>query len=111
MLQDALQKIGTEISAEKKNKYAPAVGSFLINHLRNNPQDAGNILTEGKTIAGSLKAMREEAQKNQDGGIGMLSDEEAFNIVLKYYGIHVNEKVPVTMSKVANFDISLDDLM
>ncbi|MNI25923.1 hypothetical protein D3C73_796020 [compost metagenome] len=111
MLQQALQKIGTEISAEKKNKYLPAVGSFLINHLRNNPQDANKIMTEGKTIAGSLNAMKDEAKKNQDNGIGMLADEEAFNIVLKYYGVPVAEPERGTIAKAVNFDISLDDLM
>jgi hypothetical protein len=111
MLQDALKKIGAEIGADKKNKYVPVVGSFLINHLRNNPHDSAKIMEEGKTIAGSLKSMKEEAKKNQDDGVGMLTDDEAFNIVLKYYGVPVAELERETEPKAVNFDVSLDDLL
>ena len=112
MLQQALQKLTAEIAAvDKKNKYVPVVGGFLINHVRNNPEHAELILTEGKTIAGSLNAMQAEASKFVVNQCGVLSDEEGFNIVLKYYGVNVPEVAPAIATQAANFDLSLDDLL
>lgn len=109
MLQQALQKIQSEVAADPKNKFVAVIAKFLMDHVRTNPDDAEKILTEGKTILGSLDAMKEEAGKNQSGGVGMLSDEEGFAVVLKYYGVEVaqSESEPVA----AGFNINVDDLL
>lgn len=108
MIQQAMQKIQAEIAEKPNDKYVQVVGGFLINHVRSNPQDAELIMTDGKTIAGSLNAMREEARKHQSGGVGVLTDEEGFAIVLKYFGVNVSEK---KQDPAADFNVSLEDLL
>lgn len=111
MLQQALQKLSAEIgSADKKNKYIPVVGGFLIDHVRNYPEHAELIMQEGKTIKGSLQVMSEEARKNAVDGCGVLTDEEGFNIVLKYFGVVVPE-TPQPDVQPTNFKLSLDDFL
>lgn len=107
MLQQALQKLQAEITGNSKNGYVQAVGGFLIKHVQENPETSKLIMNPDKTIAGSLESMRAEAQKNKTGNVGVLSDEEGFKIVLKYYGVQLPEAAPVTSS----FDASLDDLL
>lgn len=116
MLQLALQKISAEVgAADKKQRFVPVVGGFLMNHVRQHPEHAQLILVEGKTIAGSLDAMKAEAQKNAVNGCGMLTDEEGFNVVLRYYGATVEVKAAVppvaAVAKPTNFSGSLDDLL
>jgi hypothetical protein len=110
MLQQALQKLQAEITGNPKNSYVQAVGGFLIKHVQSNPKNAALFIAEGKTIAGSLEAMKTEAQKKKSGNVGVLTDEEGFNIVLKYYGVKVPETVP-PQATAASFDASLDDLL
>ena len=57
--------------------------AYLLAH----PEAEAAILTEGKTIAGSLKVMEAEAQKVKTGNVAVLDDQTAFGIVLQYYGL------------------------
>lgn len=111
MLKDALLKIETELTANTKDSYIQAVGSFLNNYVRNNPDDAVLIVAEGKTIKGSLSAMRAEAEKNKSNGVGVLTDQEGFAIVLKYFGVKVPEAEPVPAPVSKGFGVTLDDLL
>lgn len=109
MLKEALEKLQVEITAHPKNKYAAVVGGFMMDRIRDHPEDAEKVMVEGKTIAGSLDAMKAEAKKNQANGVGVLTDEEGFAIVLGYYGIirPQPEAIPAPRS----FDVTLDDLL
>ncbi len=110
MLQQALQKLNAEISsADKKHKYIPVVGGFLINHVRNNPDHANLIMAEGKTLAGSVQAMAAEAKKIAFQGCGVLTDEDGFNIVLRYFGIDVPKKEPEPVA--VGLNINVDDML
>lgn len=117
MLQQALQKIQAELAEKPKDKYVQVIGSFLMDHVRNHPDHAPFILVEGKSIAGSLNAMKEEARKNQSNGVGVLTDEEGFAIVLKYFAIEAaKEPAAVVVSAaisptVPTFEATLDDLL
>lgn len=111
MLQQALQKIQSELSEKAKDKYVQAIGAFLIKHIRQRTEHAPFILTDGKTIAGSLGAMKEEARKQQSNGVGMLTDDEAFAIVLKYFGVPVADPVPAAVPVVPDINVTLDDVL
>lgn len=89
MLQQALQKLQQEIGEKSKDTYVQHVGAFLIGYVRQHPEHAAFIIADGKSISGSLSAMKEEARKNQSNGVGVLSDEEGFAIALKHFGIPV----------------------
>jgi hypothetical protein len=123
MLGKAIEKIKSEMS-KNTNPYVQVVGQFLLQHLETTPGAAEKILQEDKTIIKSLDAMKNEAKKKQVGGCAMLTDQEGFEIVLKYFGIDgkVSNKhmanvegkaVPEVKpaAKDIDFDVSLDDFI
>lgn len=86
MLQQAIAKIEKEM-AEKKEPYISAIGDYLKGHLNGCPEDSAAILTEGKTIDGSITFMKEKARKKAKGGFAMFTPDEGFAIVMEYYGM------------------------
>lgn len=108
MLQQALQKIQAELAEKPNDQYVQVVGGFLMKHLREHPEHAQQVLADGKTIAGSLNAMREEARKRQSNGVAVLSDEEGFRVVLKYYGIEPDCPPAADAAKITT---TIDDLL
>lgn len=93
MKEQAVKKLRDEMAANEKQPYIQVIGNFLIQHLEAHPETAEGILANGKTIKGSTDAMKAEAKKKQVGGVGVLTDAEGFEIVLKYFG--VKPKKPV----------------
>lgn len=120
-MNEAVKKLQTEMDLNKNNSYIQAVGQFLLGHLSQHSEDAQKIMIADKTIAKSLNAMRTEAEKKKSGNCAVLTDQEGFAIVLKYFGIEgapevKSTDVPVSQpqpepAKAAAFDISLDDLL
>ena len=106
----AMDKIRDEM-AKSKARYVAVVGEYMTDYLRRHRESAGAILREGKTIAGSLEAMRAEAKKSQEGGVGILDDETAFGIVLDYFGIGRQETAAPEKAEPAPDDLSLDALL
>lgn len=108
----AMDKIRDEM-AKSGARYVAVVGEYMTDYLRRHRESAGKILAQGKTIAGSLGAMREEARKGQSGGVGILDDETAFGVVLRYYGIEDAGREPAREPAAAPEpdDLSLDALM
>ena len=53
---------------------------------------AEKILQEGKTLKGACDSIREVAKKNAVGGVGAVSDEDAYRMAEEYYGINRAEK-------------------
>jgi hypothetical protein len=125
MLANAISKIKTEMDQNKNNSYIQVVGGFLLQHLERDPEAAGKIMAEGKTIAKSLDAMRDEASKKKVGNCAMFTPAEGFEIAMKYFGIEaaapgavpgvktVNIPAPVPPVQRAgiDFDIKLEDLL
>lgn len=110
MLQQALQKIQSELADKPTQAYVQHVGGFLINHIRKQPEHAAFILVDGKTIVGSLAFMKEEARKSQSNGVGVFSDEEGFAIVLKYFGVPVRQNAAAAVEPELTVS-SIDDLL
>lgn len=88
----AMDKVRDEM-AKGKGRYVQVVGEFLTDYLQRHPEAETAILTKGKTIAGSLEEMKKEAKKEAVNGCGVLDDETAFGIVLKYFGINPGQNV------------------
>jgi len=107
VVNEAISKLQTEMEQAQNNSYVQVVGGFLLKHLDSNPVVAEKILDPDKTIIKSLDAMREEARKNQVGGVGVLTDAEGFAVVLKYFGI----EEAATPAPGAGFIVKLDDLL
>jgi len=119
----AIEKIRAEMDANKNNAYVQVVGEFLLQHLAANPQDAEKILNPDKTILKSLEEMRKVAEKKKVGNCAVLTDQEGFEVVLKYFGIDAKPQVFVTEHPQTNieysktitndigFDVRLEDLL
>lgn len=118
MLEQALEKIRTEMETARDQTPIQVVGEFLIQHLTAHPECAEKILAEDKTIVKSLDAMREEARKRSKGNYAVLTDTEGFSIVLRYFGIDgaprggptAANPLPAARAK-TDFDVKLDDFL
>jgi hypothetical protein len=117
-MQEAINKLSTEMEANKANPYIQFVGDFLIKHVEQNPQDAEKIMIEDKTLGKSLDDMRKVAEKKKVGNVAMLTPDEGFKVVLEYFGIKGDSfAVPVATAPAAepktdsDFDVNLDDLL
>ena len=86
----AMDKIRDEM-AKSQGKYVQVVGEYMTAYLLQHPEAEAAILTEGKTIAGSLKVMEAEARKVKTGNVAVLDDQTAFGIVLQYYGLNAGD--------------------
>lgn len=96
-----ITKFRAEMEQYPNDSYIQVVGNFLIDYLRKHP----GAEPADKTIKGSLAEMKREAQRNQSGGVGVLTDEEGFAIVLQYFGLDSEPQRP------AGLVVSLDDLL
>ncbi|SFH36460.1 hypothetical protein SAMN05660649_04914 [Desulfotomaculum arcticum] len=123
MFNNAMTKIRSEITQNPNNPYVQVVGEFLIKHLEANPEAAEKIINQDKTIRKSLDEMRKVAEKKKVGNCAVLSDQEGFTVVLKYFDIDEDAALPVpaaapvvsppaaaVLSSV-DFDVKLDDLL
>jgi hypothetical protein len=102
VIDKAIKKINEEIKKEN-NPYVKVIGEYLLEVIRNNEHAAEKILDKDKTIMKSLDAMRKEAEKNKIGNMAMISDEEGFAIVLKYFAIKKEENKEIDNVKVIDF--------
>lgn len=106
MLQQALQKLQKEIGDKAKDSIVQHIGSYMLNYVRSHPEHAAFVLADGKDISGSYKFMEAEARK---ASTRVMTDQEGFNLVLKYFGIPVQEAKPVSV--IPELNASLDDLI
>ncbi|WFD11992.1 Cas9 inhibitor AcrIIA9 family protein [Tepidibacter hydrothermalis] len=113
MITKAIKKINTEIKKSKNNSYVKVVGEFLLEHLNANPEAAENIMNTEKTITKSLDEMRKAAVKKKVGNCAVLTDQEGFEIVLKYFGIDtkLDTKSTEDAKTDIDFDVKLEDLI
>ena len=114
MLNEAIKKIEDEMKKEEKNEYVQYIGKYLIDHIHEYQDHAQNILTEGKTVLGSLKHMQGVAMKKKSGNVAVLTPEQGFKAVLEYY--EINDNVPVVIAGASEakpkkkLNIDLEDL-
>ena len=86
MIQKAIEKIRMEMDQKKDNSYIQAIGEMLLKHIEINRTAAEKIVNEQKTIEKSLKEVEKIAKGKAIGGCAVLSDNEVYGIVRKYYG-------------------------
>lgn len=121
MIGQAMEKIKSEMQSNN-NPYVRVVGDFLLKQVEGNEEAAKAVMSGDKTIIKSLDAMRKEASKKKVGNCAVLTDEEGFEVVSKYFGI---EEKKITSSNVVSlsdykkapkvndveFSVDLDDLL
>jgi hypothetical protein len=127
MLERAKAKLKDEMEGNKKNPYVQVVGGFLLQYIESNPAVAERILAADKTILKSLDEMKRAAEKKKVGNCAVLTDQEGFDVVLKYFGISgtapaavmtpppvssvVAKSPALTPKPAAAFDLDLEDLL
>ena len=125
MIENAISKLRTEMGQNNNNPYIQVVGQFLLSHLETNPDIAEKIINSEKTIAKSLNEMEKEAKKRKVGNCAVLTDQEGFDIVLKYFGVEgqvpsrpveiktveVRRDEPEVQKAQADFDVKLEDFL
>lgn len=119
MKEKAIQKIQTEIE-ESKNPMVQVIGEFLAKHLALNPFDAEKVLDANKTILKSIKEMEKVARKKKVGNMAVLTDQEGFDIVKKYFGLSSGDSPSAPSTQIAStetprpkkvFDVRLEDFL
>lgn len=115
MLERAENKIREEMNNSKKSHYVQVVGEMLLGYLKNNPNASEKILPEDKSIEKSLDEMRKVAETKKQGNYAVLSDQEGFNVVLKYFGLG-DASVPLVSKPLqtnteGDFNVNLEDLL
>ena len=110
MLNDAINKLRTEMEEKQDNGYVQYVGNFLIERLAKHPEEADKVILEEKTILGSLEAMKAEASKVKQNNMAMFTPDEGFKIVMRYFGLE--ESRPIEVASIQKkLEISLEDLL
>lgn len=117
MMNEAIKKLEDEMNNEASNAYVQYVGPKLIEHIRQHPESSEMFMTEGLTIKGSLKKMRDEASKVKVDNVAMFTLDQGMKIVFDYFGVEIgsqadletlNASVSVKSSKL--LDINIDEL-
>lgn len=101
----AVLKIKGEMESNNNIPYVQVVGNFLLGYLAEHQEAVDKIAVEDKTILKSLDFMKKEAEKKKVGNCAVLTDEEVFSIVLKYFDIDNEAKMK------NKFDLKLEDLI
>ncbi|MGE7942800.1 hypothetical protein ACQKNB_12000 [Lysinibacillus xylanilyticus] len=96
MVEQAMAKLQAELRVERVHPYVSAIGNFLMDLLKDNPSSAEKIMAEGKTIIGSMKAMRKVAEKQKIDNCAVLTPEQGFKAVLDYFDIKTTDAAPDT---------------
>lgn len=107
MLEKAIEKLKKEMESNK-DACIQRIGNFLLEQLNVNPAASEKILAQDKTIVKSFNEMRKAAEKKKVGNCAVLTDQEGFDIVLKYFGI---DKEPVKEKADIDFDLKLEDIL
>lgn len=86
--EEAIGKINGEMQKSPDDRVLEAIGHYLIDRIT----DADAEKVRDKTLKGAVEKMRSAAQKVARGGVGVLTDEEGFAIVRRYFGLR--DEVP-----------------
>lgn len=124
MLNEAMEKIKSEMKGNENNPYVQVVGDYLIKHLESFPDNAHLLINPEKSILKSLDEMRKVAASKKTGNFAMLTPQEGFAVVLDYYGIEptsdISEEVEVEIklnqpvkdrSSKVDFNVTLDEFL
>ena len=90
MINKAIEKLTKEMM-KLNDPFSQAIEEHLTG-ICTSDTVAAKILQEGKSLKGACDSIREVAKKNAVGGIGAVSDEDAYRMAEEYYEIKRAEK-------------------
>lgn len=90
MVDKAIEKLTREMM-QLNDSFAQSIEEHLT-EICTSDAVAEKILQEGKSLKGACDSIRDVAKKNAVGGVGVVSDEDAYRMAEEYYGISRAEK-------------------
>lgn len=90
MVDKAIEKLTREMM-QLNDPFAQAIEEHLT-EICTSDAVAEKILKDGKSLKGACDSIRDVAKKNAAGGVGAVSDEDAYRMAEEYYGINRAEK-------------------
>lgn len=88
MIQQLIDNFEKECEKNPDDTVVRIICEHVMEKLQGANEDVlKNIIDKKLNIAGAIVAMRETASKRKTGSYAVLSDEEGFEIVDKYFGI------------------------
>lgn len=105
----AIEKLTDEMMklVEKKDPFAVPLEEHLTS-ICTNDIVAAKILRTDKSLGGAIRALWSEARKKKQGNAAFMTEQEAYEIVDKYYDISITAPQPV---KAAAQKIDVMDLL
>lgn len=97
MKEEAIKKINDEMQKNPDNQYIEIIGQYIIDQC-GSEEMAKAVLAEGKTLRGCLDAIRSLAKKKAVNNVGVVTEEEAFSEVHKYFGVSKQSKAKDTVA-------------
>ena len=90
MMEKAIEKINTEMQKNANDPYTEIIGQYVIDRCAD-PDVAGKVMQNGKTLKGAMEAITKRAQSQCHGNVAVLMPAAVFGEVDKYFGITTDE--------------------
>lgn len=84
---EAMDRLRDEMAKNAEDEGIAFLGEYLTERLMAEPEIAGKLKAEGKSLEGAWNEVIAYARKNQKGGFCTVSDGKAREIACAYYGI------------------------
>lgn len=85
-MQEAVNKIQSEMEKFKKNPLAQVLGKYLAEECGSSETIAESVMKNEKTLKDLAEHITAYAKKKATGGMAMIAKEEVFAETLKFYG-------------------------
>ena len=82
----AIEKINTEMQKRPDDLYMEIIGHYIIDRCGADEACEKKASAEGKTLTGAVTAVRNAAQKKAVSNCAVLTPDEVFSNIDKYFG-------------------------
>lgn len=82
----AIEKINTEMQKRPDDLYMEIIGHYIIDRCGADEACEKKASAEGKTLTGAMAAVRNAAQKKAVNNCAVLTPNEVFSNIDKYFG-------------------------
>lgn len=85
-MEEAIQKINDEMQKNPNDPYTEIIGHYLIDRAGSEPDAAGKILREGKSLPDAMAQVMLLAKKKQNRNTAVLTPDQVFGEIDSYFG-------------------------
>lgn len=91
MIMKAIQKINTEMQKNPTDTYTEIIGHYIIDRC-GDEITAARVADEKKSLKGAMEAVMQLATKKKQGNVAVLTPQDVFGAVDKYFGMITDEE-------------------